>query len=52
MQELHEVLANTLYALAALHVSGVVFTSWRQRENLIRAMLTGRKNAPGPGDID
>ena len=52
IQELHEALANTLYAFVGLHLCGVFFTSWRHRENLVRAMLTGRKPAPQPGDID
>jgi len=52
MQELHEALANALYALVGLHLGGVVFTSWRHRENLVRAMLTGRKPTPAPGDVD
>ena len=52
MQELHEALANTLYAFVGLHLCGVVFTSWRHRENLVLAMLTGRKRAPLPGDVD
>ena len=52
MQELHEGLANTLYAFVGLHLAGVAFTSWRHRENLVAAMLTGRKRAPHPGDVD
>jgi cytochrome b len=52
VQELHEALANTLYLLVGLHLGGVAFTSWRHRENLVRAMLTGRKQAPHPGDVD
>jgi cytochrome b len=52
VQELHEALANALFAMAGLHVAGVAFTSWRQRENLALAMLTGRKPAPRPGDVD
>jgi len=52
MQELHEALANTLYAFVGLHLCGVFFTSWRHRENLVAAMLTGRKPASRPGDVD
>ena len=52
MQELHEALGNALYFLVGLHLAGVVFTSWRHRENLVLAMLTGRKPAPRPGDVD
>ncbi len=43
---LHEILAWTLLGLIVLHVGGVVFTSLRQRENLVRAMWTGCKQAP------
>jgi cytochrome b len=52
VQELHEGLANALFTLAGLHVAGVVFTGRRQRDNLVLAMLTGRKPAPRPGDVD
>jgi cytochrome b len=51
VQETHEVLGNAVIALAALHVAGVVYTSWRQRENLAAAMLSGVKRPPEPGDI-
>lgn len=42
-ESLHAVLAPMTLALVALHVSGVVVTSLLYRENLLRAMLTGRK---------
>jgi cytochrome b len=51
LQETHEVLGNTLIALAAVHVAGVVYTSRRQRENLAAAMLSGIKRPPEPGDV-
>jgi cytochrome b len=51
MEDLHEAFAIAVLALAAVHVAGVVFSSWRHRENLVAAMLHGRKRAPGPEDV-
>ena len=45
LSELHEALASGTMALAGLHVTGVIFSSIAQRENLVRAMITGKKRA-------
>ncbi len=52
VDRLHQALAWGLLGLIPLHLAGVLFTSLRQRENLVRAMLTGVKRAPGPGDVN
>ena len=51
VEEVHEVLANLMLLLIAVHVGGVVLTSFRHHENLARSMVTGDKRAPDPGDI-
>lgn len=43
IEEAHEVLANFTVALVLIHVTGVVWESVLLRENLIAAMLNGRK---------
>ena len=51
LADLHAGLGWTLLGLVALHLSGVVFTSVKHRENLVRAMVTGRKPPAGPADV-
>lgn len=41
--EVHEVLFRILQGLVVLHLAGVAVTSLASRENLVRAMITGRK---------
>lgn len=51
LEQLHALLAWLLLVLIALHIVGVVFTSVRHRENLVRAMVDGAKRAPKAGDV-
>lgn len=51
VEDLHEVLANGLLLLIVLHVGGVIVTSLRHHENLVRSMITGDKRAPGKDDV-
>jgi len=42
-EDLHEGLANLSLVLVAVHVSGVLVSSFLHRENLVKTMLTGDK---------
>lgn len=52
-EALHEILANVWLGIVILHVAGVAVGSWLHRENLVRAMITGYKEAAeGSSDSD
>lgn len=43
VEELHEGLVSFALVLVALHVAGVIYESLRHGENLVAAMITGKK---------
>ncbi|MBJ6125617.1 cytochrome b/b6 domain-containing protein [Microvirga splendida] len=45
VEDLHEGLVYATIGLIILHVAGVVFSSLEHGENLVKAMITGRKRA-------
>lgn len=47
---LHELIANWIAISIILHLVGVFVETWHSKVNLVRAMITGEKEIPGPGD--
>lgn len=49
LKEVHEVFANSLLVLVPLHVLGVIVSSFLERQNLVKGMVTGmKKDAENP----
>lgn len=46
LEEVHEALASGMLALVIVHVVAVFASSWLHRENLVGAMIHGRKPVP------
>lgn len=44
LEEVHEALANSLLLLAGLHATAAIVMSRLERVNLVRAMVTGKKD--------
>jgi cytochrome b len=50
LEEVHETASNVMLMVVAVHVVGVAVASWRHRENLVGAMVNGKKQgAPAQG---
>jgi cytochrome b len=45
LEELHEASAQLMLALVGVHVAGVLLAGWLHNENLVAAMIDGRKAA-------
>lgn len=50
LRRLHELLANIAMALVVLHICGAILGSIQHRDNLVKAMFTGKKIAPANQD--
>jgi len=47
LRSIHAWLADITLVMVLLHISGALFESYLLRENLVRAMITGRKQSHG-----
>ena len=48
----HSLTVHGVLVLVLVHIGGVALASFRHRENLVRAMITGHKRKAEPADID
>ena len=52
LEDVHELLANSLYLLVPLHIIAAIAMSYWQRQNLIKSMITGNKAVTDkPSDV-
>lgn len=47
---IHEISGHAFIPLIVMHFMGGMYSSWRHRENLIWAMIAGKKNVTGSSD--
>lgn len=47
----HSLLANLMMAMVTVHVLGVILASLRHKENLVSAMIDGKKRPPEATDV-
>jgi cytochrome b len=52
VQDAHAICANLVLAMAAVHALAAVAESFAHRENLVLAMITGRKRRASGRDVD
>ncbi len=51
MQSFHSICAYGVVGLVVVHLAGVILASTRHRENLVVAMITGKKRSPSEEDV-
>lgn len=51
LEEVHELLGNGMLLVVLVHLAGVLSGSLAHRENLVRAMVTGKKRGPASEGI-